>query len=101
MAQNFYGFVLKRERVKPQTDLTKAGKKAARIGVSVRPSTVKGKKLDVFNKDGEKVASIGAMEYEDFNTHGDKERRRLYKIRHEKTRHKRGSPSYFADNILW
>ena len=79
---------------------TKARRKAARIGVSVRPSTVKGKKLDVF-KDGEKVAAIGAMEYEDFNIHGDKERRRLYKMRHEKTRHKKGTPSYYADQILW
>jgi hypothetical protein len=84
----------------PQTNLAKARKKAERIGVTVQPSSVKGKKLDVF-KGGKKVASIGAMEYEDFNIHGDKERRRLYKIRHEKTRHKKGTPSYYADQILW
>ena len=29
------------------------------------------------------------------------ERRRLYKIRHEKTRKVVGSPSYYADKLLW
>ena len=29
------------------------------------------------------------------------ERRRLYKIRHEKYRKIKNTPSYFADNILW
>jgi len=29
------------------------------------------------------------------------ERRRLYKIRHEKTRHVKDSPSYYADQLLW
>lgn len=31
----------------------------------------------------------------------DKERRRLYKIRHENTRHTKFSSSYFADRFLW
>jgi len=34
---------------------------AKKLGVTVKPSTVKGKKLDVYNKKGEKVASIGAL----------------------------------------
>jgi hypothetical protein len=85
----------------PQTNLTIARRKASKIGVSVKPSTVKNKKLDVFDKNGKKLASIGHLDYEDFNTHGDENRRRLYKIRHEKTRHKKGTPSYFADQILW
>ena len=84
----------------PQTDVQKAQRKARRIGVTVKPSTLKGKKLDVF-KDGEKVASIGDLRYSDFTLTGDKERRRAYKQRHEKTRHRKGTPSYYADRILW
>ena len=34
-------------------------KKAKALGVEIKPSTKKGKKIDVF-KDGKKVASIGA-----------------------------------------
>ena len=33
--------------------------------------------------------------------HGDNERRKNYKARHEKTRHKTFSASWFADNFLW
>jgi hypothetical protein len=29
------------------------------------------------------------------------ERRRLYKIRHEADRHKKGTAGYYADQILW
>jgi len=84
----------------PQTNLSKARDKAKKIGVSVRPSEQKGKKLDVY-KNGNKVATIGDLAYEDYNTTGDKERRRLYKIRHEKNRHKKGTPGYYSDQILW
>ena len=63
---------------------------AKKIGVTVKPSTVKGKKIDVF-KNGKKVASVGALGYGDFptfkQTKGKKyadERIRLYKIRHQK-----------------
>ena len=84
----------------PQTNLTKARAKAAKIGVSVKPSTRKFKKLDVF-KNGEKVASIGDVRYSDFNLHSDEERRKRYKQRHEKDRHKIGTPGYYSDKILW
>jgi len=33
--------------------------------------------------------------------HGDPERRKNYKARHEKTRHKKWSASWFSDNYLW
>lgn len=33
--------------------------------------------------------------------HGDEKRRKAYKARHEKTRHKKFSSSWFADNFLW
>tara|TARA_E500000331_G_scaffold118680_2_gene115896 strand:+ start:352 stop:630 length:279 start_codon:yes stop_codon:yes gene_type:complete len=80
---------------------------AKKLRVQVKPSKVKGKKIDVF-KNGKKVASVGALGYGDYptfkRTKGKKyadERRRLYKIRHNKNRNKRGTPSYYADKLLW
>ena len=80
---------------------------AKKLGVVVKPSKVKGKKIDVFKK-GKKVASVGAIGYDDYPTYIQKkgkkyadERRRLYKIRHNKNRNKRGTPSYYADKLLW
>lgn len=82
--------------------------KAKKLGVTVKPSTVKGKKIDVFNKKGEKLASIGYLGMGDYPTFVRKrgleyaeQRRRLYKKRHEKDRHKRGSAGFFADRLLW
>jgi len=80
---------------------------AKKLGVVVKPSTNKTKKIDVF-KQGKKVASVGARGMNDFPTymrkHGlafAKTRRRLYKMRHEKDRHAYGSPGYYADKLLW
>ena len=81
---------------------------AKKHGVIVKPSTVKGKKIDVFNKKGEKLASVGALGYGDYPTfmrekgleYADS-RRKLYKQRHEKDRHERGTPGYYADILLW
>ena len=84
----------------PQTNITKAKERAKKLGVAVKPSTRKNKKLDVF-KDGEKIASIGDKRYSDFLLHGDEDRRKRYKKRHEKHRHEVGTPSYYADRILW
>lgn len=84
----------------PQTNLTKARERAKRLGVTIKPSTRKYKKLDVF-KDGEKIASIGDIRYSDFLQHEDEERRKRYKMRHEKDRHKKDSAGYYADKILW
>ena len=84
----------------PQTNLAKAKARAKSLGVEVKPSTRKNKKLDVF-KNGEKLASIGDKRYSDFLQHGDEERRKRYKARHEPYRHKKGSASYYADQILW
>ena len=85
----------------PQTDLKKARARAAKLGVIVRPSVLKGKKLDVFDPRGRKLASIGDIRYEDFLQHGDPERRRRYKQRHQKNRSVKGTPGDFADQILW
>tara|TARA_R110002096_G_scaffold56610_1_gene144387 strand:- start:150 stop:431 length:282 start_codon:yes stop_codon:yes gene_type:complete len=81
---------------------------AKRLGVTIKPSTDSKKKLDVFDKDNKKISSIGAIDYSDYATYlksnGLKyadNRKRLYKIRHEKTRKVIGSKSYYADQILW
>ena len=85
---------------------------AKKLGVTIKPSTNRLKKIDVF-KDGKKVASIGARGMNDYPTYLAKEkkgyfdkgyankRRKLYKDRHEKDRHVVGSAGYYADKILW
>ena len=89
----------------PQTDIKRAQARARKYGVRVLPSTRKHKKLDVFkcirSKVCTKIASIGDRRYSDFLQHGDAKRRRLYKIRHERYRHKKGTAGYYADKILW
>ena len=82
-------------------DYNIAKKKAQKIGVVVKKSTRKNKKLDVFNKDGKYLKSIGDINYQDFTIHKDPVRRKNYKKRFEKSRHKKGTASYFADQILW
>jgi len=81
--------------------------RALQIGVDVKPSKVKGKKIDVFRR-GKKIASIGAIGYGDYPTFLEKKgkvfaekRRKLYKIRHNKTRKIKWSNSWLADNLLW
>jgi hypothetical protein len=77
------------------------------LGVVVKPSSVKGKKIDVFKND-KKIASVGALGYSDYPTYMKTkgkayadERRRLYKIRHSKDRNVKGSDGYYADKLLW
>jgi hypothetical protein len=85
---------------------------AKKLGVSVKPSKLKSKKIDIFKGD-KKVGSVGALGMNDYPTYMElerkgkvpkgtaKERRRLYKIRHEKNRKKIGSAGYYADKLLW
>jgi len=80
---------------------------AKKLGVKIKPSTQKGKKIDVFKND-KKVASIGAIDYGDYPTYIKKfgrayadDRRRLYKLRHEKYRNIPDTPSFYSDKILW
>lgn len=82
-------------------------KQAKKLGVTIKKSTRKNKKIDVF-KNNKKIASIGAKGYSDFPTYTKtkgkayaNKRRTLYKKRHQKTRTKVGSNSYYADRILW
>ena len=82
-------------------------KQAKLIGVEVKPSAKKDKKIDVYKND-KKVASVGAYGMNDFPTFwlkkGEKfakTRRRLYRIRHEKDRHIKGTNGWYADKLLW
>ena len=87
------------------TDYTR--KQAEKLGVSIKPSTNKDKKIDVF-RDGKKVASVGGAGYNDFPTYIKTRgleyanvRKKAYKSRHEKDRKVVGSPGYYADKLLW
>lgn len=77
--------------------------KAKQLGVTVSPSTKKGKKLDVF-KNGKLIASIGSIGYKDYPTYLKEdgpsianERRRLYRLRHTKNT----LGEQLALNLLW
>ena len=82
---------------------------AKKLGVTIKTSTNSKKKIDVHDKKNDKkIASIGAAGFKDYATYiedkgkefADK-RRAAYKARHEKTRKKIGTNSYWADQILW
>ena len=80
---------------------------AKELKVEVKPSSNKKKKIDVF-KDGKKIASIGAIGYLDYPSYIENkgkqyadERRKLYKIRHNKDLNKVNSNGYYANKLLW
>ena len=88
------------------TSYTKS--QAKKLGVKVTSSKTKGKKIDVINKEGKKIASVGAIGYGDYPTYlktkgksYTDERRKLYKIRHKSNRTKKNSNGYYADKLLW
>lgn len=84
--------------------------KAKAIGVSIKPSKVKGKKVDVYKND-KKVASVGAINYNDYATYinkigkkeADKKRKNYLKRHAKEPKMKDGkrTNSYYADKILW
>lgn len=79
---------------------------AKKLNVMIKVSKNPKKKIDVF-KNGVKVASIGASGHGDYphylltNKDLAENKRKNYKLRHEKDRHKIGSPGYYADKLLW
>lgn len=90
--------------------------KAKKLGLTIKHSKKKNKKIDVINKDNEVVASIGGVKpdgtyYNDYATYIQKlglkeakKKRQQYLKRHSKEpKEKDGkkTPSYYADNILW
>ena len=82
-------------------------KQAKKLGVSVKPSTNPKKKIDVFDKDGNKIASVGAIGYNDYPTYLEtdkkiaEKKRRAYKARHEKDRNIKNTNGFYADKLLW
>jgi hypothetical protein len=81
--------------------------KAKLLGVTIKPSIKKGKKIDVY-KNNDYVTSIGAINYNDYPTYIEKkgidyanQRRILYHQRHKKDLNKINSAGYYAYNILW
>lgn len=85
-----------------------AYKQAKKLGVKIEPSNKKFKKIDIFDYNNQYIMSIGDTRYNDYRSYIKEKgkeyadnRRRLYKIRHEKNRHNLGTPSYYADQLLW
>jgi hypothetical protein len=79
-------------------------KKAKELGVEIKPSTHKGKKIDV-SKNGKFICAIGEINYFDYPTFIQKygleyanNKRRLYKLRHKNDN---GLAGYYANKILW
>lgn len=90
--------------------------KAKALGVVVKPSTNKRKKIDVFDKEGNKLASIGGikkdgtpyMDYPNYKKKIGKEKadikRKNYLKRHAKEpkiKNGKRTPSYYSDVLLW
>ena len=78
---------------------------AKKLNVKIKPSTNKKKKIDVY-KYNKKIASIGAIGYNDYPTFIEKkgiefanQRRKLYKIRHKKDLNSKNG--FYANKILW
>lgn len=85
-----------------------AYKQAKKLGVKIEPSKKKFKKIDIYDYNNQYIMSIGDTRYNDYRSYIKEKgkeyadtRRRLYKIRHEKNRHKLGTPAYYADQLLW
>ena len=81
-------------------------KKAEELGLQIRSSTRKGKKIDVY-KDDDYLFSIGSIKNFDYPTYViekgkayAEERKRLYHLRHKKTS-KKHFKSFVAMYILW
>lgn len=89
--------------------ITKYSKdKAKELGVKIKLSKNKNKKIDVYDTNNNFIASIGDIKYSDYPTyiksHGleyANKRQRLYKQRHEKDLNNKGSAGYYSFNILW
>jgi len=81
--------------------------KAKRIGLEVRPSTKKNKKIDVYYQ-GLYVDSVGQVGYKDFPTYLKEDglevalhHQKLYKIRHRKGILQGQVGEILADYLLW
>jgi hypothetical protein len=82
--------------------------RAKQLKVIVKSSDKKTKKIDVYDKSGNFLVSVGShgsLDYPYYKKFYGKiyadERKRLYKLRHQKDRLVKGSPGYYADQLLW
>jgi len=74
---------------------------AKKLGIKIKPSQKKFKKIDVYDKNDKFITSIGDSRYSDYATSGDKEQRRRFKLRFDKSRKVVGSNAWFSDRLLW
>ena len=81
---------------------------AQKLGVIIKPSTKKNKKIDVYDSLNNYLCSIGDIRYSDYPTYilSDgleyaNNRRRLYRLRHKNEADKPNTAGYFAYYILW
>ena len=96
----------KRSRQYQITDYTK--QQAKKLNVTVSRSKSPKKKINIFNRRGDKIGTAGAVGYMDYPTYmksrGKKyadKRRSLYRQRHKGENKKVGSNGYWAWNLLW
>ena len=82
-------------------------KRARELGVVVKPSSNKNKKIDVFKND-KKIASIGDINFLDYPNYVKRNglayaniRREAYRARHKKDLGIVGSPGWLAGKLLW
>ena len=83
-------------------------KNAQTLGVKIKPSKIKNKKIDVYDFNNQLICSIGDIHYKDYPTYyitNGKEyaedRRKKYWSRHKKDISKNGSKGYYSGHILW
>lgn len=90
----------KRYKIEPEQR-----RNAAKIGVKIKPSTRKNKKIDVFDQNDNYLTSIGDINYLDFYKYmridpiEARIRQKSYLKRHKNR--KKGSAGYYANKILW
>jgi hypothetical protein len=82
-------------------------KRARELGVEVKPSRLKNKKIDVI-KNGKRICSIGDINYNDYYSYLRKfgesvarDKRRLYLARHSNNATIKGSCGYYSAQLLW
>lgn len=82
--------------------------RAKKLGVTVKPSVHPNKKIDVYDKNNKFLVAVGDPSYRDYPTYVElygetyaKWRRSLYRLRHHKDIHIRGSPGWYASKLLW
>jgi hypothetical protein len=79
-------------------------KKAKELGVEIKPSKSKNKKIDVY-KNNNKIASVGAIGYNDYPTYikekGLEYANKRKKLYHERHKHDTKPNGKYAKALLW